>query len=169
MDAMTCAHKTLPFGTRLKLVNVENGKSAAVVVNDRGPFVDGRDIDVSRAAARQLGIIGAGTGVVDVVVLGRDMRYAKYLDGKKPGSVRFEGPYSIQVGAFVEKANAEHISDGLRLNHRGVYIMEALVNGTRFYRVRVGKFKDENQAERYARDLAYEGYDADIVFFEKQM
>lgn len=169
MDAMTCAHKTLPFGTRLRLVNVENKRSVVVVVNDRGPFVDGRDIDVSRAAARQLGIIGAGTGVVDVVALGRDMRYAKYLDGKKPGSVRTGGPYTIQVGAFVERTNAKHVRDGLRLNHRTVYVMEAWVNGTKYYRVRVGKFKEEKQAERYARDLAYEGYDADIVLFEKRM
>lgn len=169
MDAMTCAHKTLPFGTRLKLVNVENGRAAVVVVNDRGPFVHGRDIDVSRAAARQLGIIAAGTGRVDVLVLGRDMRYAKYLDGKKPGSVRTGGPYTIQVGAFAERTNAAHVSEGLRLNHREVYVVEAWVNGTKYYRVRVGKFRDEKQAERHARDLSFEGYDVDIVLFENQM
>lgn len=58
--AMTAAHRTLPFGTRLKVTNQRNGKSVVVRINDRGPFIRGRVIDLSKAAANQLGFVGAG-------------------------------------------------------------------------------------------------------------
>jgi rare lipoprotein A len=64
MDAMTAAHRTLPFGTRLRVTNLENGRQVVVRVNDRGPFRRGRIIDVSRAAARELGLIGPGVARV---------------------------------------------------------------------------------------------------------
>jgi len=60
MHAMTAAHKTLPFGTKVRLTNPSNGRSVVVRINDRGPFIPGRVIDVSRAAARKLGIIKRG-------------------------------------------------------------------------------------------------------------
>ena len=60
MYAMTCAHKEYPFGTRLKVTNIENNRSAECVVNDRGPFVEGRDIDLSYAVAKEIGVIGPG-------------------------------------------------------------------------------------------------------------
>jgi rare lipoprotein A len=58
--ALTAAHRTLPFGTRLKVTNQRNGKSVVVRINDRGPFIKGRVLDLSRAAARQIGMIGSG-------------------------------------------------------------------------------------------------------------
>ncbi|MDP3896837.1 MAG: septal ring lytic transglycosylase RlpA family protein [Mesorhizobium sp.] len=59
-NAMTAAHRSLPFGTRVKVTNKRNGKSVVVRINDRGPFIKGRVIDVSKAAARALGFVGAG-------------------------------------------------------------------------------------------------------------
>lgn len=59
-DAMTAAHRSLPFGTRLKITNQNNGKSVVVRINDRGPFIKGRVLDLSKGAARQLGFVGAG-------------------------------------------------------------------------------------------------------------
>ncbi|MBL8584104.1 MAG: septal ring lytic transglycosylase RlpA family protein [Rhizobiaceae bacterium] len=59
-SAMTAAHRSLPFGTKVKVTNQRNGKSVVVRINDRGPFVRGRVIDLSKAAARQLGFVGAG-------------------------------------------------------------------------------------------------------------
>jgi rare lipoprotein A len=174
MDALTCAHKKLPFGTRLRLTNVENDRSVTVVVNDRGPFVRGRDIDLSREAAKRLGIIGNGTGKVRYRVMGRDMRYSKYLKGgtvqtSRKGSRPRKGPLTIQVGSFREKSNAEHLKYGLQLNHEKVYVMEKWINGTRYYRVRVGKFSSAAKAERLARLLAEEGYDTNITPFDKRM
>ena len=69
-DGMTAAHRTLPFGTRVKVENLNNGRAVVLRINDRGPFVGGRIIDVSRAAATELGFIGAGTANVRVTVVG---------------------------------------------------------------------------------------------------
>lgn len=69
MFAFTAAHKTLPFGTVVKVVDLETGRSVVVRINDRGPFVPGRIIDLSYAAARELGIVGAGTAKVGLIIL----------------------------------------------------------------------------------------------------
>lgn len=175
MYAMTCAHKTLPFGTRLHLQNIANGKTVIVTVTDRGPFIRGRDIDLSLAAARQLDIVGEGTGHVRVKVLDRDMRYAEYI---KDGSVSTGsaaaissnsagGVYTVQVAAFGEKDSAEYIMKGLKLNHSKVYMVEKWIDGKRYYRVRVGKFKGSEPARDYANKLLQEGYSgAHIAPFE---
>lgn len=70
-QAMTAAHKTLPFGTKVKVTTLDTGNSAVVTINDRGPFVDGRIIDVSEKAAKQLGLIGQGAARVQLQVLGQ--------------------------------------------------------------------------------------------------
>jgi rare lipoprotein A len=70
-NAMTAAHKTLPFGTRVRVTNHNTGRSAVVTINDRGPFVRGRVIDLSRAAAGAVGMIGSGLARVSLEVLGR--------------------------------------------------------------------------------------------------
>lgn len=64
--ALTCAHRTLPFGTRLKVINVNNGRETIVIVNDRGPFIRSRVLDVSLAAAEELQFIGQGTALVRI-------------------------------------------------------------------------------------------------------
>jgi len=69
MDEMTAAHRTLPFGTRVRVTNLENGRHAVVRINDRGPFRKGRVIDVSYAAARRLGLVHSGVAKVRVQVL----------------------------------------------------------------------------------------------------
>ncbi len=70
-DAMTAAHKTLPFGTRVRVTHLSNGNSVDVVINDRGPYVAGRIIDLSRRAAQNIGMTGSGVARVRVAVLGR--------------------------------------------------------------------------------------------------
>lgn len=69
-NAMTAAHKTLPFGTKVRVTNRNNGRSVVVTINDRGPYVKGRIIDLSRAAAQQVGMTGSGVAPVSVTVLG---------------------------------------------------------------------------------------------------
>jgi len=173
MNALTCAHKKMPFGSRLRIVNPSNGSSVVVTVNDRGPFVRGRDIDLSRAAAIKLDVIEKGTARVKVYFLDRDMRYASYLkDGKVGNSTpagrgRGASAYTIQVASFREQDNAMYLRDGLALVHDRVYVLEKWINGARYYRVRVGKFGSENKALKYARSLAYEGYrDVHVTAFE---
>lgn len=162
MYALTCAHKTLPFGTRLRVTNPDNGRSAEVVVNDRGPFVDGRDIDLSYAAAKKIGLVADGTGDVFLERIGRDGGYRKYV---KQDRRAVEGPFTIQVGSFRKPSNAARLKRGLKLSHGNVYITKAAVNGERFYRVRVGKFKTMKQAYGPAKDLAEEGYSVLIMSY----
>lgn len=79
-DSLTCAHRTLPFGTLLKVRNVRNGREVIVEVNDRGPFCRGRIVDLSRAAAEEIGIIASGVAKVEVINLGHeDDYYHEYL------------------------------------------------------------------------------------------
>lgn len=69
MNGFTCAHRTLPLGTIVRITNLENGKSIELKVNDRGPFVDGRIVDLSRGAAEKLGMIQLGTAIVKIEVV----------------------------------------------------------------------------------------------------
>ncbi|WP_095011786.1 septal ring lytic transglycosylase RlpA family protein [Tsuneonella mangrovi] len=69
MNAMTAAHKTLPFGSRVRVTNLSNGKSVVVRINDRGPYVKGRTIDLSRAAATEIGLVGHGHTQVELALL----------------------------------------------------------------------------------------------------
>jgi rare lipoprotein A len=156
MYALTCAHKDYPFGTRLKVTNPANSRSAECVVNDRGPFTRGRDIDLSYAAAREIGIIGSGFARVLLEPNGRDHSYVR------PVKVRVQektGPFAIQVGAFTEAASAVRMKTGLMHKFPNSYIQETEVKGLSYYRVRVGDFKDYQGALSAAEELRREGYD----------
>ena len=69
MEAMTAAHRTLPFGTVVRVDNLDNGRSVTLRINDRGPFIRGRNLDVSRAAARELGMLQAGLARIEITIL----------------------------------------------------------------------------------------------------
>ena len=96
MEQFTAAHRTLPFGTLVRVVNLDNEKSVEVRINDRGPFVDDRVIDLSHAAAQVIGMIGPGTARVRVEVI------------QAPAAPP-PGLYAVQVGAFQYRANAEKV------------------------------------------------------------
>ena len=155
MYAMTCAHKEYPFGTKVKVTNVANNKTAECVVNDRGPFVDGRDIDLSYAVAKEIGIIGPGTGKVFLEVDGRDMSYIRKVKVQSAGKT---GPFAIQVGSFAESINAVRLKVALRLKYGNVYIQETELKGATYYRVRIGNFDSLGSAVSTAEQLGQEGY-----------
>ncbi len=161
MDAMTAAHKTLPFGTRLRVTRISNKKSVLVTVTDRGPFVKGRGLDLSRAAAKRLDMLGPGTARVRLKVLGRDMKYVKYI--KTDAYPALKGPFTVQVASFTERFNAVHLQKGLQLYYKGTYVSKAKVGRRKFYRVRVGKFRSRDKADKQARKLAKDGYAAAVV------
>lgn len=79
MYALTAAHKTLPFGTKLLITNVKNNQSTKVTINDRGPFIHGRDIDLSYEAAKEIDMIRTGIARLKVIYLGIDHYYDKYI------------------------------------------------------------------------------------------
>ena len=163
MYALTCAHKSLPFGTKLRITNTINGKSVDVVVNDRGPFVDGRDIDLSYGAARKIGLVGRGTSEVFVEYIGRDYSYIKSAKFDAP----IYGPFTIQVGSFKEIENAQRLKSALELGYKGVYMTRAVLDGVPYYRVRIGRFSDRKTALRNASVLAEEGYQVIVVGYDE--
>jgi rare lipoprotein A len=164
MYAKTCAHKIFPFGTRLRITNTANNKSVVCVVNDRGPFIKGRDIDLSYASARKIDLIGVGVGEVMIESVGRDTRYVK--------AVKYQtdiGTTTIQVGSFRDFANAKRLQKALELRYSKVYINEICIGGDWYYRVRIGKFSDSDQVNDFAKTLADEGYDVLITRYDEEI
>jgi rare lipoprotein A len=155
MYDLTCAHKVYPFGTRVKVTNLSGGKATECIINDRGPFVAGRDLDLSYGAAKKIDLVGPGVGRVQIEVLGRDMRYVKYI---KYGKFTDGVPLTIQAGSFRDESNAMKLKAGLDLNYDDVYIVGAVVGKEKYYRVRIGKFKNRAEAQQIAGPMAEEGY-----------
>jgi rare lipoprotein A len=147
MNQLTAAHRTLPFGTRLLVTNRDTSQSTEVRVNDRGPFVDGRILDVSYAAARQLGAVGAGIFPVKLRVVS--------LPGTRAGAPGGDGGFTVQVGSFTSRARAEALRDVVGGD---AVITESTVAGQTLYRVRIGSFTDRAQATTTARSLTTRGF-----------
>jgi rare lipoprotein A len=148
MHAMTAAHTTLPLGTWVRVRNRANGKEVTVRINDRGPFVHGRIIDLSKAAADALDLIGHGTGKVQVTALTGPPKTTKPAAAKTPKT------YTLQVGSFDQKANAEALVRRLSADHAPVHLISE--SGT--FKVRVGRFTDRNAAEAAKIRLADAGF-----------
>jgi len=145
----------------LKVTNTNNSRSVECIVNDRGPFIEGRDIDLSYAAAKEIGMIGTGTARVMLEVQGRDASYIRTV--KIQPEDRRTGPFAVQVGSFTDSVNAVRLKVALRLKYANAYIQEAEVKGTTFYRVRVGNFDQFGAVMETAKQLGDEGYPALVV------
>jgi rare lipoprotein A len=152
MNDLTAAHRTLPFGTYVMVTNLENDRSVVVRVNDRGPFVKGRIIDLSFAAARVLGLVGPGTARVRLEVL------RGFKDPEAPG--RRESVW-IQVGAFSVQENAYTLKRRLDLSYPGVTVSRIKTTNGTYFRVRIRT--DEAGARALAERLAGEGYPVVLV------
>jgi len=165
MYAMTAAHKTLPLGTYVRVRNLDNGREIDVRVNDRGPFVAGRIIDLSYAGAKQLEIIGPGTAPVEITALG-------VAAGVKNGRQAYvqmnyeQGRFTVQVGAFLEQANAQRLQSKLAESYDNAHIVTYFDGQKTFYRVRVGHLTTLSQAEEYERMLIGSGYSAATIVAE---
>ena len=138
MYAMTAAHRTLPFHTRVRVTNLETGRKAEFRINDRGPFISGRIIDLSYSGARAIEMLGRGTAKVSVEVIG-------FAGGQPPS---LEGIFTIQVGAFAEKENATRFQEQLEKKYPNVHMILWESNLKRLYRVRLGAFRTEAEARR---------------------
>jgi rare lipoprotein A len=149
MHAMTAAHRTLPFGTWLSVENLDNGRTTRVRVNDRGPFVDGRIIDLSRAAGVALGMVGPGVVRVRLRVAG--------APATAPAA------YVVQVGAFSAEAGAAALHRTLAQAGFAVEVVRVDPGGEAPYRVRAGRFPTRVDAETQADRLTRAGYRAIVV------
>jgi len=145
MEAMTAAHPTLPFGTLVEVRNLDNGLATTVRINDRGPFKKNRIIDLSRAAARAIGMLGPGTARVELVAFG--------VQPAGPGA------FAVQVGAFREARRAEELTARLRSDYPTVEVRSDSV----WHRVQVGRFSSRGAAETLERELRALGYGAIVV------
>jgi rare lipoprotein A len=149
MYAMTAAHKTLPLGVFVKVTNQESGQKAVVRVNDRGPFVAGRIIDLSFAAAEKVGVVDLGTAPVIVEALGYradDKGFARSLVYTQPKNYDI-GTFAVQVGAFTVQPNADRLAAAMRSQYGFAMVNEGWVDGVRYYRVWVGQFPSLEKAE----------------------
>jgi rare lipoprotein A len=161
MYAMTAAHKTLPLGTYVQVSNLDNRQKVEVRINDRGPFVRDRIIDLSYSAAKEIGLIGPGTARVEVVALGSLVT----TDG---GSGRtyvqgdyYSGNFTFQVGAFLNRTNAERLRQELSRQYKNAHIATYNNGKDVFYRVRVGKTATLAEAIAYEANLIQKGF-ADV-------
>jgi rare lipoprotein A len=164
MYAMTAAHKTLPMNVHLKVTNLDNGRSTVVRVNDRGPFIRSRIIDLSYSAAKELAVVGPGTANVRIVALGyQDQGTA----GSAPHYTQLDsydvGPYMIQVGAFTVKENADRLAAKLKGQYGSSSVVAGWVNGQKFYRVRVGLFETMAKASRELLEFEANGYPRSFI------
>jgi rare lipoprotein A len=166
MYAMTAAHKTLPIPTYLRVTNLNNGRSIIVRVNDRGPFVKNRIIDLSYVAARKLGIIRQGTGMVEISAItpGEPPRTLSAKNAASPRSNTRPGAAHqrlfVQVGAFSTRHNARQLSRRLQHIADGRIRIEAGHDSRRnpVFRVRIGPLKSVSEADRMTTRLAQIGH-----------
>jgi rare lipoprotein A len=158
MHEMTAAHKTLPLGTYVKVVNLDNDMETQVRINDRGPFVRGRIIDLSYEAARRVGVVGPGTATVEISAVGQEVKSAS--DRVVPVDYN-TGNFTFQVGAFIDKTNAERLKNKLNEKYQNAHITVYDSGDRIYYRVRVGKCSDLSTAAEYEKLLAKDGF-ADV-------
>lgn len=180
-NKLTAAHKSLPFGTKVKVTNLANNQSVEVVINDRGPYVDGRIIDLSKSAAEILGFVNLGLADVQVLVV--DAGEGKTSDPVQViGQVSVEekefydfqisrmspSGYGVQIGIYQELVNLMRLADNLKTSYqKKVTVQVKVVNGVKYYGLILGKFSSRAKAETFREELRKKFPDAFIVEFEK--
>jgi rare lipoprotein A len=139
MNTLVAAHRTLPFGSILRVTNLNNGRDVEVRVIDRGPFVGDRILDLARAAAVSLDMIGTGTAPVRI----------ELLSGPTPTG----GEFTVQVGSFADRANAERLRDRLITRYQPIFVQDYDAPNGHFYRVTVGRVPTPDGAQKIASQL----------------
>jgi rare lipoprotein A len=170
MYGMTAAHKVLPIGAHVKVTNLKNGRSVIVRVNDRGPFVSGRIIDLSYTAAESLGMARTGVSPVQVeaVQLAAEQGSGPttYWVAENVPSLRY-GRFAIQVGAFKERQNADRLADKMASRYAERKVYSAMETSIQWHRVQVGLYRDLVLAKLELERLRQQGFpDAFVVAME---
>ena len=171
MYQMTAAHRTLPLGTWVEVIHVETGRSIQVRVNDRGPFIAGRVIDLSYGAARVLGMVGQGVAPVRVrplsAVAARTV--AAPVAAAPATGARVAAPpgrFTMQLGSFTSRENATAFAGTLQQRFYGVHLVPARLDGETVYRVRMGTYQSREEARSAAEAVAKAGYDVVVMEHE---
>lgn len=148
MYGLSAAHRTLPLGTVVHVTNLDNFKSITVRINDRGPFLKGRFLDLSYGAAKELDFVSQGTARVRIETV---------------EAVRDPAQFTVQAAVFTEEENARLLKERLNTRFGAVSIMPFETNIARFYRVWVGAYPSEDRAEQAAGKLTLEGLEPIVV------
>jgi len=169
MHAMTAAHKTLPIPVYVHVKNLDNGRSEVVRVNDRGPFVAGRIIDLSYAAAKKLGVDGPGTANVEISVLSEGQNKPSGAARSIPLAVGIdESSLYIQTGSFSNQMNAYNMVQTLiAANESSASISAKQTDDGVFYRVRVGPLADVDEANAILSRLRGKGFQTARIVVEE--
>jgi rare lipoprotein A len=180
-NKLTAAHKSLPFGTKVRVTNLANNQSVEVIVNDRGPYVENRVIDLSKSAADKLGFINQGLAEVKVEVLdpgdGKTSDPAKTIDQVAVDEKEFyefeierlnpQG-FGVQIGTYQELVNLMRLSDNLKHSYqKKVTVQVKVVNGVKFYGIILGQFPTRPKAEQFRAELRNKFPDAFIIEYNK--
>ena len=178
-NKLTAAHKTLPFGTVVRVTNLANGSTVEVEINDRGPYVDGRIIDLSRSAAEQLGfinlgvtevkldVVDAGDGksksqpvTIDNVSVDEDEYYDFEISSFKPKG------FGVQIGTYQELVNLLRLTENLKDSYKKkVTIQVKILNGVKFYSLIIGPFPNRQKAESFHNEIKQKYSGSFIVDF----
>ena len=168
MYAMTAAHKTLPIPVFVEVTNLDNNRKIIVRVNDRGPFIEGRIIDLSYVAAKKLGIDGEGTGRVEIRTI--DPRKKKVVARPEPKNITIassSGQLYLQVGAFTDHANATQLLSRLvAATNENVLINRKSTGNQDVYRVRIGPLSSESDASLLSERLSPLGINSPHIVVE---
>lgn len=149
MNKLTAAHRTLPFGAVVRVTNLDNRKSVVVRINDRGPYVGNRVIDLSREAARRIDMINSGTARVRLELLRSPTPVARRGDDLN------REVFTVQLESYLRRTDAERRSAEIR----GSRVAEARLDGRTYYRVYYGRYQNRSDADDALRDLRRRGFD----------
>ena len=180
-NKLTAAHKTLPFGTRVRVINLVNLKQVEVVINDRGPYVDDRIIDLSKSAAEALGFVQQGLAEVSIEVLdagdGKSVIPGPVPDIAPPDEKEFydveakrtsPGGFGVQIGTYQELVNLLRVADNLKSSYKKkVTVQVKSVNGTKFYALILSGFSTRSKAEKFKESIRSRYPDAFIAEFDR--
>ncbi|GAC1468316.1 MAG: septal ring lytic transglycosylase RlpA family protein [Desulfuromonadaceae bacterium] len=163
MNAMTAAHKTLPLGVYVKVRHKRSGREIIVRINDRGPFVSDRIIDLSEGAARRLEMIQEGVAAVKITALG-------YKTDQTSGVAEYRAPvsydngsFALQVAALKIRTNAYRYADELKRKYGSADVQEATVAGSMFYRVRLGHYSSLRAAQESQESFERKGFPGNFI------
>jgi rare lipoprotein A len=148
MHGLTASHRTLPFGTIIRVTNLDNLKSVSVRITNRGPFVKSRILELSSGAAKELGFTAQGTALVKI---------------ETPEAVFDKARYTVQAAAYTEEENARMLKDRLSKKFELVYVVQLETNIARLFLVRIGSYASEERAEQVAGKLTLEGLEPIVL------
>lgn len=177
----TGAHKTLPFGTKVRVTNLDNNKTVEVVINDRGPYVDGRIIDLSKSAAEELDFVNKGLAEVKIEVIdagdGKGGGVNVPIDRVAVDEKEFYDfeiarldpkGWGVQIGTYQELVNLMRLADNLKNSYKKkVNVQVKIVNGVKYYSIMLGEFSSRKKADDFIGEVKKKFPDAFIVEYDK--